>query len=90
VPLSELQFRRASRLAGGFSRTALAATPEPAPTPLPEWMRILGAAKSLTEAEQHYRDVIKTAHPDVGGNADRAVQLNSAIAAARSHFRNTT
>jgi len=63
---------------------------EPPPINLPEWIRVLGVAKSLTEAERHYRELIKTAHPDVGGSHDRALRLNAAIAAARSHFKSAT
>lgn len=55
------------------------------------WFRALGLKwypKTLDEAEQAYRKLIKEYHPDVGGDAEETLALNDAIESARNFFEN--
>lgn len=53
-----------------------------------DWREPLGNPQTLAEAEASYRDRMKYAHPDTGGNETVAAKLNAAIAAARRHWGN--
>ena len=48
-----------------------------------DWRARLGNPKSLEDAESVYRERMKKAHPDVGGDAKEAAALNAAIERAR-------
>ncbi len=53
------------------------------------WWNILGVPfdAPLYAAEQAYRDLVLTAHPDRGGTAEAMVRLNLAIGEARQQLR---
>lgn len=51
--------------------------------PVSTWRDILGNPKTLEQAENMYRELAKSAHPDAGGSHDAMTKLNSAIQSAR-------
>ncbi|HKU67230.1 MAG TPA: J domain-containing protein [Candidatus Baltobacteraceae bacterium] len=51
-----------------------------------DWREPLGHPSTLDEAERNYRERMKYAHPDVGGNEAVAARLNAAIAKAREEL----
>ena len=55
----------------------------PAPN---DWRAALGNPKTLEQAEAAWRDAMRTAHPDRGGDATKAAALNAAIAQARKEL----
>lgn len=50
-----------------------------------EWWEVLGVARSCTRsaAEAAYRSLVKTHHPDAGGDAERFREITEAIEEAR-------
>jgi hypothetical protein len=54
--------------------------------PIETWRVLLGDPKSLIEAERNYRRRMLAVHPDVGGDAALAVELNTAVQVARRCF----
>lgn len=88
VQLSLEAFRALARW-GGDRIVAQALSSFTALPPPPQlWHEILGLGPgaSLWEAEDAYRRLIRTAHPDAGGSTDLAAALNRAIAEARQVF----
>ncbi|WP_073140327.1 J domain-containing protein [Muricoccus roseus] len=58
----------------------------PAPMVPDDWRAVLENPSSLAEAEETWKRLIRTAHPDNGGSHARAAQINAAIAMARKEF----
>lgn len=62
---------------------------EALPSPEPgDWRSVLGLGQgaTLTDAEARWREMMRTAHPDIGGSHAEATRLNAAIAAAREEL----
>lgn len=61
------------------------------PPPM-QWWAILGVpqAASLSEIETAWRGLMKTAHPDQGGNSDLAARLNAARDEGRARLSSPT
>jgi hypothetical protein len=51
-----------------------------------DWRSELGDPSTLAQAEENFREKIRTEHPDVGGSEARAATLNEAIALARKNL----
>src|SRR6185312_12512303 len=56
--------------------TGFTALPEPPKAK--SWQDVLGTSDP-TRAEDQYKQLMKTAHPDLGGSHERAQELNKAI-----------
>lgn len=65
--------------------TGFAALPAPAAASDRDWWDVLEVSifADLNIIESKYRDLLRIHHPDMGGSADRASELNKAIAEAR-------
>lgn len=61
-------------------------SPLPGATDPWEVLGIPGARGRVALAEDQYKRLIKTAHPDAGGSEDEARRLNAAIAAIRATY----
>ena len=59
----------------------------PAPIAPDDWRSALGNPRSLDEAEAAFRERMRRAHPDVGGEHTAAAALNAAIRRAREQLR---
>ena len=62
--------------------TGFTALPEPPKKQ--SWQEIFGTADPI-KAEDQYRQLMKQAHPDLGGSHERAQELNKAIEEARAN-----